>query len=488
MRGPTAAAATRAGRDRLAGVPDALWLVLALAILLRIAVWAAYSPAVVNLNDSRAYVGAAGGDLFGDATRTVGYPLFLRAVHSVSDQIELTIFVQHLLGVVGGLLLYATVRRLGAPVWVGVVASLGMLLSIDQIFLEHALMNETLFTVLVAGAAYAAIRAQDCLPAIGPPLTKQHGWIAAASALLALAAWARPVGLLIVPLLPLWVAFAIPGSWRIRAQNGAIALATAVAMLTAYGALQAAETGEFGFLRSSGWAIYSRAAPFADCSKFEPPANTRPLCETTPVADRPGPDFYGQAPDSPARILFDKPPFGDESLKAFGRRAIAAQPLDYAKAVGRDLVRYFDPQFDPQDFSGAAYDILAIDRRAGALESEIGFALNGYYDDDTFVIDDDATAILGDIQAVVRVHPKLLLGSLILALCGLVLANGRLRWGIALLLALGCAMMLIPPLTAIWNSRYAVPAQGFLLASGMLGLWLVVIRLRGSPRARAASN
>ena len=71
-------------------------------------------------------------------------------MHAVSAQVEFTIAIQHLIGIVTGLLLYATVRRLGAPVWVAVVAAAAILLPLDQIVLEHALMNEPLFTLLFA--------------------------------------------------------------------------------------------------------------------------------------------------------------------------------------------------------------------------------------------------------------------------------------------------------------------------------------------------
>jgi hypothetical protein len=70
-------------RDRavhaLAAVPAPLWLLIATAVALRIWLWVVYSPSVLNLNDAAVYANLAAGDLFGDATRSVGYPIFLRA-------------------------------------------------------------------------------------------------------------------------------------------------------------------------------------------------------------------------------------------------------------------------------------------------------------------------------------------------------------------------------------------------------------------------
>ncbi len=473
----------RTGATLIARVPVALWILLAIGILVRASVWATYSPAALNLLDSAAWVGAADGELFGDATRTVGYPIFLRATHLISGQLEWTIFLQHVLGVGTALLLYATVRRIGAPVWAAIVACAAIMLPIDQVFLEHAVMSETLFTAFVVASAYAAIRSLDPpSPAFGR-FTSRHGWIALSAASLGLATWVRPVALLLVPLAALWFALAIPASLRSRALHGALAVAVAAAILAGYGALQSEATGRFGLTQAAGWATYSRTAPFADCSQFDPPPGTRPLCETTPFEQRPGPDFYGQQPDSPARKLFGAPPEGNEQLQAFGRRAILAQPLEYLKAVGTDMWRYVDPTFRPRDFSGAAYDVIDIDRGASADESVVDESLNTYYADDEVHID-GLTATLSDVQDTVRVHPKLLFGSFIVALIGLVLARGRVRSGLALLLGVGLTLLAVPPITAIWSSRYAIPAQGFILAAGAIGVWLVLsVRSRTDTRS-----
>ena len=98
------------------------------------------------------------------------------------SQLEFTIALQHLLGIATGLILYAAVRRLGAPVWAGVLAAAAVLLSLDQIFLEHAVMNETVFTFLFALALYAAVRALDPRAPAGRSarpaarLDRRRGW------------------------------------------------------------------------------------------------------------------------------------------------------------------------------------------------------------------------------------------------------------------------------------------------------------------------
>ena len=481
MSEPAASPAARGvgtrARELAAAVPLAIVVLLMFAVALRLALWLAYSPAVINLADSGSYVGLAGDDLFGDASRTVGYPIFLRAAHAISDQIEFTIALQHLVGILTALVLYATVRRLGAPVWAGAVAAAAILLSLDQIFLEHAVMNEALFTLLFVAALYAAVRALDDSRPIAGPFGTHHAWIAAAAAAIALAGWVRAVGVPVIALFVLWFAFACPGSWRARLANAALSAAVGGAVLLVYFAMHASATGYFGLSEASGWALYSRVAPFADCTRFDPPEGTRALCERTPIDARPGADFYAHEPGSPARRLYGEPPAGNEQLAAFARRALLAQPLSYAADLGRDLVRYFHPGFAPQDFSGVGLEVLDVNRRAPGTEESLAAAMNAYYDDDVYEIDSDVETV-ADLQDVLRVHPKLLLVCVLLGAAGIVLAGDRLRWGLVLLLGTALGMMVIAPATAIWSARYAVPASGPIVAAAAIGAWLLIGRLR----------
>ncbi len=365
------------------------------------------------------------------------------------------------------------------------VAAAAILLPLDQIVLEHALMNEPLFTLLLVVGLYAAVRAlEDPRPIVGR-LDSRHAWIAAAAVAIALSAWVRAVGVPVIALFVLWFALALPGSWRARLANAVACAAAAGAVLLTYFAIHESHTGYFGLSESSGWALYSRVAPFADCSRFDPPEGTRRAVRGD--APRPaGRDRTSTAsePDSPARRLFGGPPAGNEELGAFARRALFAQPLSYLEDVGRDVIRYFQPTFMPQDFSGVGPELLDVDRRAGDDELALAATFNAYYADDEYEINRGVDT-LAAIQDVLRVHPKLLLLSLLLALAGVVVARGRLRWGLLLLLATALAIMVIPPATVIWSSRYAVPAQGPLVAAAAIGAWALFERIRasrGEPR------
>src|SRR5438874_2082842 len=53
--------------------------------------------------------------LFSDISAPGGYPIFLRVVREIWSALAFTIGIQHCLGVATGLLLYAALRRMGAP-------------------------------------------------------------------------------------------------------------------------------------------------------------------------------------------------------------------------------------------------------------------------------------------------------------------------------------------------------------------------------------
>ena len=78
-----------------------------------------------------------------------GYAVFLAGVLLVSDLDTAAVaFVQHLMGPAAGLLVYLIGRRLFGPL-VGLVAALLTVLDVELALYEHAVMTETLFTVLL---------------------------------------------------------------------------------------------------------------------------------------------------------------------------------------------------------------------------------------------------------------------------------------------------------------------------------------------------
>lgn len=455
----------------------ALAILVAGGLVLRVAIWFAYDPTPLFFNDSLAFVNMANGALFADATHTVGYSLFLDALHALSETIAAVVSAQHLLGIATGLLVFAAFNRIDAPGWVALVAAGAVLLSLDQVMLEHSLLSEAPFAFVLAIVLYAAVRALDEPRALAGPVTSRMAWVAGAALALGFAAWLRPVALPLIPLLAVWVGFAVPGPWRPRLAHAAIALAASVLVILGYAVLEDSKTGEFGFGRASGWTMYSRVAPFADCSQFNPPAETEALCEDTPADDRYGPDFYGQHPDSPARRLFGGPPYGDHHLREFARSALLAQPLDYLGDVAADSIRYFVPSAGERPYGGGGYEVIDIDRGAPApLVAELATGLGSYYSDADVRVG-GLVAELATLQDVLRIQPWLMALVIALGIAGVVLARGRTRAALVLAFGASLALMLIPPATAIWSARYAVPVTGPLAGCAAAGAWLVVARL-----------
>jgi 4-amino-4-deoxy-L-arabinose transferase-like glycosyltransferase len=472
LRGLAARFAALAAR-----IPLPLAILVGVAVVLRFVMWLEYRPAMMNNPDTAAYVLMAGGDLFEtDASRPAGYPMFLRFFHAIAANVDLTIVVQHLLGIGTALLLYATVRRVGAPVWAGLVAAAAVLLSLDQIQFEHTLQAEGPFTFALALVLYGAVRSLEDPRRVLGRVTSRHLWIVLCGVVLGLGAWIRAIGVPMIPFLALWFALAIPGSWRLRIGRGALVAAVAGGLVLVYFSLNSAATGTFALTRSAGWAFYARTAPFADCSQFEPPAGTEKLCEESPPKVRPGPDYYAWVPKSPAFRMFGGPPFANDKLGDFARQVIIHQPRYYLWVSFRDFARYFVPGLNDEQPYIVDYPYLDIDRRDRPVEGDVERITASYYPGTDVHIGDGLT-VLTDLQQFLRVPPFLMLQALILGAVGIWLARGPTRAAIVLLLGASVLGLAIPSATVSYNARYATPLTGPLVAAGAIGLWVILLRI-----------
>jgi Dolichyl-phosphate-mannose-protein mannosyltransferase len=462
---------------RVRTIPIALAILVAAGLVLRVAMEATVHPVIMS-PDTITYVGMAMFDLFSDPARPAGYSMFLVAMHELSANVDFTVWVQHLIGIATGLILYAMVRRVGGPRWAGAVAAAPVLLGVDQIIHEQALLSEVLFVFLIAAVLYASVRALEEPRRLLDLISTRTGWIIVAGALMGLSVWVRAVGSPLIPFFALWFLFAIPGSWWRRVGHGALAGGVAAAVMLAYFQLNYMSTDFFGLVKGSGWGIYARTAPFADCTEFEPPEGTRRLCESTPPEERPGPDTYAWI-KGPARKAFGGPPEANDKVSAFGWAVVRNQPLDYLEVVARETGKYFGFGLTDHDFGGSQMVWLRSDTRS------IMPWINDYYHDEQQSIG-SAVGTLEDVQDVVRVHPLILFFSLLAGIAGVVLGRGRVRWAVVLFLMIGFLLVLIPPATSVYNFRYALPANGPLVAAGAIGLWLILTRITAWRRGRRA--
>jgi hypothetical protein len=474
-------------RDWAADHPElaALAVLLVVGAILRIYFLVQWRPALVGYSDSGIYfMSATGHRMFSDPIRLAGYGMFLRAFHWIWPHLVLVIVVQHAMGLVTAVLLFAIVRRIGGPVGLGLVPAAVVCLGGDQLFWEHAALSETLFTYAVVGGLYGAIRAWRDAP----------WWGLLAGVGIGLSVTVRGAGTMLVPLVIVWLLFA-PGRPTMRSLTSAgLALAVCVAVIGGYIAWREADTGLSGLTTNGDWNLYGRVAPWADCTKFTPPAGTEGLCDPTPPDQRlgrsplgPGPGLGGNhvtgenyifGPSSPAQRMFGPPfevspdPDANAKLRKWSLAAIKGQPLDYLAAVWNDSVRVVFP--DHRSFGDLSADenigflTGGPDMHSGQNDFVQYWQTLLYPDDDVY---HGTIAYLRDYEAMTRVEGIWMLLLLALALAAPFVAPRRVRAGAILLTLVSFTLIWFPIVSKSYDFRFIVPALGPLAAAAALGGW-----------------
>jgi hypothetical protein len=461
-------------RDALRYRP--LFVLLGAAVALRIATLALYFPGVVLSADSVRFALVAPDvhRIFDDTWHPAGYPMFLGTLRLVSDQVWFTIAAQHLLGLLAGTALYLAVARLGAPRWLGLIPAAVYLFSGDVLFFEHILLSEQLALALTALALSAAILGLQ--PKVDPR------WLAASGAL-ATGAWLTRAPFLVVVFAVVSVAaLGVTGRRSRATAGGAAALGAAVVFGLYLLAFQVSGGRYLGLWDLSGWQLYGRVAPFAQCDQFDVPKGVETLCESTPPADRPAPFHYTQEPTSPAVREFGYgSPQADGLLNDFAIRAIRAQPRDYASAVISDLARYVRKgnPFPATTRLGGINWSFAF--RPPWVEAIAGHQLAAVYDGTK--VSAPGAHLLGDYQSVMRVHGILIAVLLLLTPAGAIWGRGPGRLGAALFGSTSFLLFLGPVAASSYDFRYGVPPATLLACAGTLSgyaLWMRATERRQS--------
>lgn len=461
------------GARRLqSGVPTWIVSLFALGLLLRVALMALYSPAALQNLDTISYIAFPP---FADTRQPSGIHLFVEPFEALGS-LTLLVLSQHLLGLLAAGFVTLAVRRLdGGWLAAGAAASVALFGS-NQLYLEHALLTEPLFTALVSGALLAALyvdRSPGWLPAIST------GLLAGASLC------TRSIGMAVVALAVLGILVLTNGPIGRKALRAVATAAAAGAVVAVYMlGVTLTDEGQPGFGQWSGWYTYARAAPFADCRKFDPPEGTEVLCETSAPSTRGGPSWYMFNSESPARRHFDGPPNQGDLMRRFGRAASIAQPADYAHAVARDLLRYVDDDLAiVQSGWGGGYHTIALDRREEQDEASVVEELrkSGFGVVDTPTV--RAAAVVELYAATFELDGQLLVLLLTLSVAGVVLARGRVRAGATMYLVVSAALLVVPVLTIIYNARYAIPAHILLTVPAAVGAQAIADRLWSEERS-----
>lgn len=435
------------------------------------------------------------GNVWGASLHPVGYAVFLRDLHALTSAMWPMIALQHLFGLISAVLLWLAVRRTGASRWLALIPAAVLALNGDEMFLEHSVLTESLFVLLLSGSLYCAARA------VGSTSPR---WAALAGLLLALDSTVRVVALPLTAVLVAWVFFGSGGNLKVRARATAYALASILVVLGGYAVVQHGKTGYWGLSTPAGaWNLYGRVAPFADCTKFTPPVGTSVLCEKTPPAQRSQSveDYLFSPSLSPALKAFST--FGgpetvtqanDRKIASFTRAAIEHQPFDYARTVLEGMAAYVTParvEFANREELGAGYNALYHDLLVEPQND--AFVLHEYlpwYGVHSYHNDQALLSFMLSYETNTRITGGLMGLLMVLSLFAPFGPRGRARQIGTLLFLVAWTLLITPPATHQWDARFAVPPLGPLAAAAAIGAWQVarlLQRIRRSRRAKPKS-
>jgi hypothetical protein len=434
---------------------------LALGFIVRVAVQLMYFPAWMQANDTVRFARIVPSGMFDDYWMPAGYAFFVRGLRAITPELWVTIAVQHLIGLALGAILFLTLRRLGTKAWFACIPAGFAFLSGDLIWTEHQLMAENFVTAFLVAGLGCAVR--GLVPRV------DWRWLAAASALLMYAALSRNVALVALPVFLLCVGLWVNGSAVTRLRFLAIAIIPAAVVFGLYFTAFKVSDGKYlGIADMSGWNLYSRVAPFADCTQFDPPAGTAKLCETTATSERDGSLGYSWDPNTRGQSVFKIEPSTDPVVGKFAKAVILHQPFAYLRQVGVEALRYLDPTIDDsRPYSGIPASIQSFGLNDPAtresIEAPMATVYNGTH---VRVI---GRQFLATYQNLFDIG-GLVVGALALfTLIGAVLARGSIRLGIFLFGGTAFLLYLAPVATLSYEFRYAVQPQVFLVVSGTLG-------------------
>jgi hypothetical protein len=169
-------------------------------------------------------------------------------------------------GLVVGAVVYGLVLRAGARRSLALAAAAVVLLDGDLILVEQYLMPETFAALCLVLSAWFALT--------GTRLRSTRH-LAASAVLFGAAGTIRGAALFAIPI---WLVYVLVTRLPVRAL--ALAGASLLAPLLAYGALQSAASYGSALRTSDGWFLNGRVARFANCADPDVPRDARPLRPT----------------------------------------------------------------------------------------------------------------------------------------------------------------------------------------------------------------
>lgn len=444
---------------------------VALRILASLAVW----PAVLDQDDSAAYTAAALHGPLSDPQHPAGYPLFLEAVGLITRQVAAVIVLQHVLGVLAAIVVFAAVRRVTGSPWLALVPAGALLLDSDQVFLEHAVLSEGIIAPLIAATLYAGVRVFE--------RTSSRWWVVTLGLLCGADAVTRSAAVALVPVAGVAILLA-RGARRRRIKDAALAAGLGTAILIGYGFANLSYNHEFTIGPRPGWHLYGMVAHYADCKLFTPPAGTRPLCQSTPISSRPGIDFYLYSPDSPAQRTFGWFTH-DSTVGAFAEQVVIHEPGHYLRNVLSNLAAYFVPSSYPKAYGGIdlAYELSWTTHSPD--EHQMVPALESFYSRFRPHSHPAVRRLLHGWEQVFSFGPVPLVLTTLLTLAGLAFPERRaalILFGIG-----GLSMLIAPSGIGDYDGRYSVPLVAPMTGAAMISIQVLWPRISGFLANRRGS-
>jgi hypothetical protein len=430
------------------------------------------------VNDSFEYIGVA---LRWQAypSRPDGYNAFLRILlpfHSIA----LITAAQHLMALGIGALIYCLLRHWRVRRWLATLGCLVYLLDIHEIQLEHIILSDTLFLLLLVGGITLLAWQSIVSP-----------WFAGGAGLLiALSALTRTVG---TPLLIIAGLYLIVRRCGWRPLLAFVVLAAVP--LTAYSAWFDHEHGAFAVTTSDGIFLYSRVMAFADCAVIKPPKDLAMLCDPRPPSERGIPSNYiwhaGPLDNLPG------PKNGETALPAqrfsvlrnsrarqFAIDAILAQPGALLRTTWDSFVMSFNWSRPPYPSKLYLQEDSFTGHPAPIPFTRV-FVAGGTAGQDVATYDhaNPSTRVVAPFAGMVMAyqHIGFVPGPILAVILGIGFVGcvaywrrDERRWQVLLLWTLAASLLVLPVLTAQFDNRYVLPALPFAVAAAALALAVLV--------------
>lgn len=466
------------------------WLMAVLllgGVALRGVVELAYQPALLYI-DSYRYLSNLG-TFFPGGINPIGYELFILGPVLLVGDLGLVVLVQHVLGLALAVAIYVLLLRLGCRRWIAALAAAPVLLDAYQLQIEHLIMSDLLFQILLL----VVVILLTWWGTPGPKLALVAGVVLAVSVLV------RLVGLTLVVPAAVFVLLAAGlrprDGWKRRLRSAGALVAGFLVILSGYGMYHLVWTGTFALGGATGSVVYGRTAVVAHCAELDLTPEEQRVCPDMPVAERKliGIDhfihYYNQKKNR-EKLPED---FNVAQVQgSFANKVILNQPMDVVGGVLRDFMKNFAPTRtrSPGDVPLSRWHFQVEYPLYGFPEWKVAEWLE-IYDDGTYSVNHDLTSFLRTYQLHGGYTPGTVLGGALLIAVAAIVGLGRARRtglrAVCLLVAgLGfTALFTASAMEFSW--RYQLPALVLLPVAGAIGITAITGR-RPDADARRPST